>query len=463
MATTAQQEDGSKWIFQRVLKDDVNYFNLTPSKEFVSKEVQELIILNWINLKHPKKQKWHESMNVIFDKNYTELQKIFYPNFNSSNNKGDPVPKDWLLSYFSQQQAMLEKFSKSNFKQMNFDREGGFMKFISDLVKPLGVSKKDTWDPADIWIVDTKKETNLLKVLKDKMTFGNHEDSNNRNLQIIKLQELNALLRELYRNETVIGVSLKKSGKRATYVDVNVGVDESTVQKEFEDIEQLTCKITKIQCDLSVKTFTEVYGGDAKAKIEKMKNELKKVKVDPTYYPTNPLTFGTQETTIEILDEEHNKTYVLYIKGTTTSHYSNLKYEPKEKGKGSAKLGKAPVEMVDVLLKSYKIDFVNSNRNYPSKSTDVKGVTDIINKLKTAANKSKATFISNENNPVNFQKNVIEVFKSDPVTAQSKLMQLDFLVGLLSLEKSQLDKLVTDIVYVAMKKGKKFGPFGKVY
>jgi len=42
-------------------------------------------------------------------------------------------------------------------------------------------------------------------------------------------------------------------------------------------------------------------------------------------------------------------------------------------------------------------------------------------------------------------------------------MQIDFLVAILSLNAQQLSKLVTDIVYIAKKEGRAFGPFGKVY
>ena len=42
-------------------------------------------------------------------------------------------------------------------------------------------------------------------------------------------------------------------------------------------------------------------------------------------------------------------------------------------------------------------------------------------------------------------------------------MQLDLISELLSLSDKELSKLLTDIVFFAQKKGKKYGPFGKVY
>jgi hypothetical protein len=62
-----------------------------------------------------------------------------------------------------------------------------------------------------------------------------------------------------------------------------------------------------------------------------------------------------------------------------------------------------------------------------------------------------------------FKTNLKIVYKSDLGAAVSKLMQLDLISELLSLSDKELSKLLTDIVFFAQKKGKKYGPFGKVY
>ena len=46
------------------------------------------------------------------------------------------------------------------------------------------------------------------------------------------------------------------------------------------------------------------------------------------------------------------------------------------------------------------------------------------------------------------------------------MMQLSFLYGLSQLPKDERDKYVTDLLFIAEKKGNKvfdFGPFGKLY
>jgi hypothetical protein len=452
---TKLQEDGSRWIFLRALKDNVDYDNLTPTTEFVSKKEQDLIKLNFENSDPKKKKKWDDAYNILFDKKINELKQVF----------GGELDEAWLKSYYFQTKALLKKYSKQNFKELEIDRDspGGFMEFISNLVKPLGINKKDAWDPADIWIEDKNKDPKKPKdVLEDQVTFGHNEKADDRKLQIIKLRQLNATLRDFYRREKIIGVSLKKAGKNAQYIDVNVGINEKTLEKEFQKIEGLVCKIISIKCPLNIKTMKEVYGKDFNEKTGKMKKLLsnKGHTDESNQYPVTPYTFATQDTTIELLDEQTKTTYFLTVKATQTSEYSNLKYEPTEKGKGSAKLGKAPVDMVADIIKKYNLTFDNNNRNYPQ-IYDKSKISSSLNTLKSAASGIEVkTGITNQSELDN---NLQLCYAGDPVTAQSKLMQIDFLIAILKLDEKQLSKLITDIVYVAKKEGRPFGPFGKVY
>ena len=43
------------------------------------------------------------------------------------------------------------------------------------------------------------------------------------------------------------------------------------------------------------------------------------------------------------------------------------------------------------------------------------------------------------------------------------LMQINFLFNILSLSKEKRDDLFTDMSFLAQKKGREFGPFGKLY
>ena len=278
---------------------------------------------------------------------------------------------------------------------------------------------------------------------------------------------MNAKLRDFYRKEKVVGVSLKKAGKNAEYVDVNVGINEKEISGEFDRLEKMSCEIVSVKCPLTIKPMKEVYGSDFNEKSTKMKKlfTAKKNQIYADNYPEIPYCFATQDTTIEILDEQTNTTYFLTIKATQTSEYSNLKYEPTEKGKGSAKLGKAPVEMVAEIISKYDLSFDNDNKKYPLVYDETK-ITQTLTTIKAYSNKqqlsaSKLQFgITNQSD---FETNLKHCYACDPVTAQSKLMQLDFLKAILSLNAKDLSKLLTDIVYVAKKEGRAFGPFGKIY
>jgi uncharacterized protein YbaA (DUF1428 family) len=495
--TEVKSEKGSIWIFERVLQDDVNYKSLTPTTQFVDKKTQDKIIKSWSeydedpkkkkendkirseneilkqNGKQPKPlktRKWATWLNIRLDKKYTELAEIWDPQNKQKDQSVEgydwsSVPLDWQKSFYAQQEAMLEKFSASNFKVMKFGRaDEPFGKFIEGLVKPLGIQKKDTWNPADIWIVDRYKENNVERILTQSVSFKAGQTPNNLDLSEKngKLAQLNEVLRSLYASKTIIGVSLKLTKEKADYIDVNVvlnaaGLDEAATNKRFQEIEDLLGEIDNIRCDLSIQPFSKIYT-TPKAYLEKTTKMQKLLKL-PTY-PINPMSFGTQETSIQI-KESDDKIYFLTIKATQTSEYSNLKYEPTEKGKSSAKLGKAGVKQVDELFKKYGIKFENDNSKYPKVYNSE--VDKIVNTFSQRKNTSGISFFTGESSSSNFLKNIKEVYASDPVTAQSKLMQLDLFSEILSLKDIEVRKLMTDIVYIAKKEGRTYGPFGKVY
>jgi hypothetical protein len=476
LTTEVKSEKGSIWIFERVLQNDVNYKRLTPSSEFVSKEKQQIIRFNWENYaddpqkKGKKTRKWADWLNIRFDKKYYELAEIWNPqnknkDTTDENYDWSSVPLDWQKSFYAQQEAMLLKFSASNFKVMQFGRaDEPFGKFIESLVKPLGIQKKDTWNPADIWIVDKNKENNVERELTTAVGFKGNQIPKNLNAseKLMKLAELNKILRSLYASKTIIGVSLKLTKEKADYIDVNIvlnhaGLDESATNNKFQKIEELLGELNTIKCDLTLQPFSKIYT-TPKAYLEKT-TKMQKLLKSPTY-PTNPVSFGTQETSIEI-KESDDKIYFLTIKATQTSEYSNLKYEPTEKGKSSAKLGKAGVKQVDDLFKRYGIKFENDNSKYPKVYS--KEVDTIVNTFTQRKNSSGITFVTGESSTSNFIKNIKQVYESDPVTAQSKLMQLDLFSEILSLKDIEVRKLMTDIVYIAKKEGRSYGPFGKVY
>ena len=63
-----------------------------------------------------------------------------------------------------------------------------------------------------------------------------------------------------------------------------------------------------------------------------------------------------------------------------------------------------------------------------------------------------------------FTQNMANGFlSSKPWVATSKLIQLKFLHTVLNMKPKKRNEFLTDMVFLAAKKGKRFGPFGKLY
>lgn len=368
---TRMQELGSAWIFRRVLNDNVSY---------------------------------SKPEDIIRDKKYNELVKI-YPAINQT----------WVNNYFKQQKTMFREFRQSTFKE--FNREGGFMDFISDLVRTkFKISKKDSWDPADIWLI--KNESKVTQDIKDSMNKKG----------MASIAELNALMRTMYKQRRLVGVSLKLiSGKDAKYEEVNI--DESL----FPDVKDYNFNITSMACKLGLKSNDEMESQDTRIVVEAIENNKK-------------------------------TEYDFQIKPNTTSRYANLKFEPTAKGAAAARLGKVPLNKLDVLLKDYDIDFENKHQDYPMDQEQFNSKESILY-IKQAYKKLKKENVNmgDIKNVDDLTTNLRVVFGKKPFIANSKLMQINFLFHVLSLKKEKRDDLFTDMTFLAQKKGREFGPFGKLY
>ena len=330
----------------------------------------------------------------------------------------------WLTTFYLQQQRLLKEFSGANFTV--FNRDGGFMQFISDLIKAkFGISRKDSWNPADIWLI---KQVNVFREKIKKELKGPS------GTQTIK--ELNAIMRSMFEKREVVGISLKKiSGKQARYEEINVN------ESFYKNIEQKS--------------------GDYSLKLGKviLKLDLNKNK------------FKTKDSNIFLFDDNNKEIAKYQLKGNTTSRLSNLVFEPVEKAAGSARLGKAPLQLVAKLAAFYDRKIYNEhskkNDSYPrnlkefikrQKEYEMMYERLFRNPLvKEMGVKSKTEF-SNI-----FQK----VFNGpEPWIANIKLMQMYFIDKVLHLNKNKRNEFLTDLLFISQKKGDKvfdFGPFGKLY
>ena len=373
---TRMQELGSALIFKRSIHDNITF-------------------------KSPK--------DILDDKETMDgLLKIW-----TSVGKTSEVGQDWIENFYKQNKTLLSKIGKPTFTE--FNREGGFMDWVSKLVKDqYGISKKDNWNPADIWLI--QNETKWKKVITDAVSPNGYRGRRSQTIE-----ELNAIFRTLFKSRQIFGVSLKKiSGDEARYEEVNVR------SSFFKDIEAMTFKVDKIQCKCGRKNNG----------------------------------FETQDSRMIVKDGV--KEYNFQIKANDSTKMSGLKYEPTAKGAGAARLGKATVELVVRLLNDNGFTFSKESSAYPQNADEFLAEETKYKKMFGDLFRRGVDFGSAENADAMYDI-FLSVFATQPHVANSKLQQLTFFHLITSLKPDELDEFGTDMVFLAMKAGRRYGPFAKLY
>ena len=386
-AGTAEQEKGSAYIFDRVVNKSVKY------------------------------NSWEDIVADV--EGYDALVKIF---------NGD-VPDSWLISYYAQQKVLLQKVQPSTMVMFDHSGTGSFMEFITDLclknfnTKYTLGGKKDSWNPADIWIVK-KAEMNKIKKELEQATTTIHE--------------LNDVLRQMFIQKRVMGISLKKTGKVAYYEEVNI--DKSLIDIDTKEA-NFPCPMTALQSNFKIKSGDDMFTQDVKITVE-----------------------------------GGGKTYIFQIKANSSDDVggSNLKFEPTAKGSGTARLGKAPVDKVVKLLKDdFDKTFENNHKIYPKDKTQFesnfkgRGEKYYTDKVLPALLNVIDTDMRNVKEVIANIKASYGGKKDRGTNTKAKLMGLDFFYQISKLTEPQRREFVTDMCYLAQKKAFKkfdyFGPFGKIY
>ena len=393
---TGMQERATAFILERAFKDNKRFNN-----------VEDII----------KDKVTKDGLEKIFKLGNKQIFKFDLP-------VQSKTPEDtWLTTFYLQQKRLLKEFSGAEFTV--FNRDGGFMKFISDLIKAkFGISRKDSWNPADIFLIK-KVDVFRKKILK--------ELEGPSGTQTIK--ELNAMMRSMFEKREVVGISLKKiSGKQAQYEEINV--NESFFKRIEYGSGEYDFTLSKIILKLNLK-------GDA---------------------------FATQDTNIFLKDSARDIAK-FQLKGNTTSRLANLKFEGTEIGAAAARLGKAPLNLVEKLSSMVDPQLYNSttkaNGNYPTNSDEFekrqKEFSDMFERVvKSPLVKDIGIRTSKE-----FIFNMLKVFATNQShIANIKLMQLYYVDRLMMLKPEVRNEYLTDLLFIAQKKGAKvfdFGPFGKLY
>ena len=366
--STAKQERASLWVIKKVLQEGKTYQlpgDITKDK----KELKELLEI--------------------------------YP---------EVLDTGWVDLLFAQAKKMKQLYTGKRFTEYN--RDGGFMDWISAIVKTkFGISKKDSWNPADIWLINDEDK------VKDEIrqaTAGKNPS----------LEKLNDLMIKQFKEHRCVGVSLKMpSTKEARWQLVNM----------------------KASSDAPISY-----------KLENIKHTM-------TLKPNNQL--DTTDTIITVSSGINTATFQIR---QNSKGFNNLKFEPTMKGASSARLGKTPLDMLRAMMTGdFNIplsDFQNDWNKHPKTVGEFDAVEkEYEEKFKMVNNhRMVETGITNAEFVPNIKASFGTVDWQSGYTT-SKLMQLRFVCAILYLKEDELNTMLTNMLYLAMKTGTQFGAHGKLY
>ena len=325
------------------------------------------------------------------------------------------IDPDWLQTFLKQQQKYFKEFSDAKFKEFSVD--GGFMSWVSKLVNTkYKINKKDSWDPADVWCI--QNEAQVKKQITDAIDNS------------LSIEVLNAELRTLFKERKVVGISLKKVAKNereARYQEVNI--KEGVL---FSSGKHPTFEINEIRCDLLLQKEGTVKANDSRI-----------------YF------------TVKYTKEEVKLTLTIRTSGRTYRP-GNLIFEFQEPG-AAAQIGKAPTKLVEEAAKNHGMIFFNDWDKYPSTTKEYNTqVEDSSKEVDTLLKNKVKTGITSPKEAVKTIRTLL-MDKDNSGTGNSKLMQIRFLYSFVKLGEKRMEKFITDLFFLAEKRGEGFGPFGKIY
>jgi hypothetical protein len=179
---------------------------------------------------------------------FAEVVKV-YPDLA----KNGQLREIWMSTYAKQATALVKYLGNNKGYEYSRDERDGFMAYIEDIAKNrCGVSTKDNWDPADIYMVRKTKEKAIKKHL-DEITKNPDEMAN--------IYALNAYMRELIGTKDLVPVSLKAISKTKVKADLELSNMGKGKQKElsFEIVGPLRCYLN---FGTNSKTPTEIDNGE---------------------------------------------------------------------------------------------------------------------------------------------------------------------------------------------------------
>lgn len=433
---TRMQELGSAWVFKRAIQDNE-----------VFKSAKDI-----------------RNDKVTFD----EIKKIWKRA--GKVNWVDEVDSQWLENFYKQHKVLLPEVGNARFTLFTRDGKSSeasqfrwqkhspkpFMEWVSELVKKeFEIGQKDNWSPADIWLIRNEK-----KWKKEIMRIWGNRKNSKGSLES-ELARFNALFRRLYQTRQIMGISLKKVGKTATFKEVNVtGKFFKKLKATKMILKSATCKLGTVKISdkaaedairrgkLSPRTGLV---GRGKAGAATLIQDSKLVIEDPGIGPSGKPTI-----------------YNVQIKANDSTKFSNLKWEPTIKAKSGARLGKATVELVLDLMRVYKMmpTYEPDNKVFPRDKTGFREVipmyTKILDELVNDNWVDLGPGVDTTTAIINIAE-TYDIYRGQPWVAQSKLQQIRFIYALAAIGEKERNDFCTSLIFTAEKAGTRYGPYGKIY
>ena len=386
---------------------------------------------------------WKSFDEMFADKN-SPIKKIF-PDLKQLD--------DWWQNFTLQfnEISKIGTFPNSSYQVYLYDGPKSFMDYISNLVtKKMDLySKKDSWNPADIYLVKSaqiqKDYIEKFDEIADELDKG--EDSKYADDPYQSVREINGILKRAFKQKDIVGISLKKSdGKTLRFQEFNL-------QLKPEDQKLPNPQFTRIEINC---TYNE-----SKNKFESKTSQV-------------------------FVKDGARGGYKLGFKSNTGSGIGNITYEFLPDGPSSAFLGKVPKDklkewLVDHIQKNEKGKLVTENVQMPQgnllpKKWSKEYETQWQEKIKFINGKFTSSELqAKELN--NFIKNLKHSYLHEGLHEKNASMQqmVEFVYILAKLKDNKnrssygtgnnLTLFLTLCYYFAQKKGQifNFGPFAKVY
>ena len=438
---TRMQELGSAWVFKRAIQDNQKF-------------------KKWQDIKtgNPKDR----------GRTFNEIKKIWKEV--GGVNWVDDVDDRWLENFYVQHKALLPKIGNAKFTE--FSRDGGkrgskyilpgsndgetFMDWVTELIKDeFEIGQKDNWNPADIWLIqnEEKWKDHIMRIWQDRKDPNQSLES--------ELARFNSLFRALFRSKQIMGISLKKVGKSATFKPVNVS------GKFFKNLKATKMILKSATCKLGTVKISDKAAEDA----------IRRGKLSPRTGLVGRGKAGAatliQDSKLVIVDNGIGPsgkptTYKVQIKANDSTKFSNLKWEPTIEDKSGARLGKATVELVLDLMRVYKMmpTYEPDNKVFPRDKTGFRKVMpmyrDMIDELLRDDFVDLGSNVDTTTAIINIAE-TYDIYRGQPWVAQSKLQQLRFIYALASIGEKERNDFCTSLIFTAEKAGKRYGPYGKIY